>query len=184
MRPIRLTSLIFAFSCLGMTSQVNAFAGTMSNFKYDYFEARIGVSPLTYGVGVSQSIHPNAHIRAEIDTKFESDFDSTIALGFHAPLNDWADIYGEVGFKSVEKRGFYNGDVKYGVEFNAGVRQWLGPQIEVSGEIGHLTIKDTDEFFGSISGRFHATELFSLGLQARFNEFYGDQFMFSARFIY
>ncbi len=184
MRTRKLTSVVFALSCLGMTSQANAFVGTMSNFKYDYLEARIGASPLTYGFGFSRSIHPNAHIRADIDSEFKSDFDSTLALGFHAPLNDWADIYGEIGLKSVEKRGFYNGDVKFGVELNAGVRQWLAPQIEVSGEVGHVTIKDTDEFFGSISGRFHATELFSLGLQMRFNEFYGDQFMFSARFIY
>ncbi|GAL04932.1 hypothetical protein JCM19237_4298 [Photobacterium aphoticum] len=62
---------------------------TMSNFSYDYAEARIGISPLTYGAGFSKSIHPNAHIIGSIDTEFDSDWDASFGVGFHAPVNNW-----------------------------------------------------------------------------------------------
>lgn len=153
-----------------------------SNFSYDYAEARIGVAPVTYGAALVKSVHPNAHIRAEIDSEFESDFDSTIAAGFHAPINDWADVYGELGMHATKQRDRYNGDTEFGVELLLGLRQWVSPQIELGAEVGHVSIDDDDHVFGSVAARFHATELFSLGGQMRFNDAYGNQFMFTTRF--
>lgn len=185
MQQVKIFSFLIAAATTSfMTFSASAEMQTMSNFNYDYLEARIGAGPLSYGVGMSKSIHPNAHIRAEVDTRFESDFDSTLAVGFHAPINDWADIYGELGLRNVKKDDFYFGESQFGVEINLGARQWISPQIEIDAEVGYLNIKDDDEFFGSVGGRFHATELFSFGAQARFNEFYGEQFMFTTRFIY
>lgn len=77
---------------------------TMSNFSYDYFEARIGASPVTFGAGVSKSIHPNAHVVARINSEFESDFDSAMGFGFHSPLNNWADLTGEMLMRVVQPR--------------------------------------------------------------------------------
>ncbi|RXJ74909.1 hypothetical protein CS022_01585 [Veronia nyctiphanis] len=155
---------------------------SMSNFSYDYFDVRVGLSPVTYGGGVSMSIHPNAHVRAEVDTEFDKDWDFTGAVGFHAPVNDWADIYGELALRNVKKRDVYK-DGEFGIEVAIGVRQWLTPQLEVGGEIGHVSIKEEDEkVFGSVTGRFHATELFSIGAQFRFNEIYDDQLVLSTRF--
>lgn len=183
MHKIKIASILLVASSAAAFSATSAANDpTMSNFSYDYFEARIGVSPVTYGFGFSTSIHPNAHIRAEIDTEFESDFDATTAIGFHAPVNDWADVYGEIGLRTTKQRRRYHDDTKFGVEVNLGVRQWLGPQLEVAAEIGHLTIDSQDHIFGSIYTRFHATELFAIGAQMRFNDAYGDQFMFTTRF--
>lgn len=42
---------------LASISAAHAAQTTMSNFSYDYAEARIGISPLTYGAGFSKSIH-------------------------------------------------------------------------------------------------------------------------------
>ncbi|HCE1919310.1 TPA: hypothetical protein NJ532_005098, partial [Vibrio parahaemolyticus] len=39
-----------------------------------------------------------------------------------------------------------------------------------------------DDWTGSAYARFHSTELFSLGAEARINDFYGDQIMFTTRF--
>lgn len=174
-------SLLLAFSALLSTTSI-ANETSMSNFSYDYFEARVGVSPVTYGLGFSTSIHPNAHIRAEIDTEFESDFDATAAVGFHAPVNDWADIYGEIGLRSTKLKTRFQDNTEFGVEVTLGLRQWLAPQLEVGGEIGHITIDHDDHIFGSIYSRFHATELFAIGAEARFNDTYGDQLMFTTRF--
>lgn len=183
MQKIKIASiLLVAFSAGAFSAISTANDPTMSNFSYDYFEARIGVSPVTYGLGFSKSIHPNAHIRGEIDTEFESDFDATAAVGFHAPVNDWADIYGEVGLRTIKQPGRFQGDTKFGIEVNLGVRQWIGPQLEVAAEIGHFTVNSNGEIFGSLYTRFHATELFAIGGQIRFNDAYGDQFMFTTRF--
>ena len=155
---------------------------TQSNFSYDFAEARIGVAPVTYGAALVLSVHPNAHIRAEIDSEFDSDFDSTIAAGFHAPINDWADVYGELGMHSTKQRDRFNGDTEFGVELLLGLRQWVSPQVELGAEIGHVSLDKEDDIFGSVAARFHATELFSLGGQMRFNDAYGNQFMFTTRF--
>lgn len=161
-------------------------AATMSNFNYDYVDARIGISPLTFGVGVSKSIHPNAHAILALDTEFESDYDLSGGLGFHAPMTNWADLTGEMLFKLVDDdSGKYDNDP--GVEINMGARQWLGPQFEIAGKVGYYKInndRDTDDLYGVISGRFHATELFSIGIEGKLNYIYGDQLMITTRFNY
>ncbi|WP_070965156.1 hypothetical protein [Vibrio sonorensis] len=152
----------------------------MSNFSYDYVEARIGASPVTFGAAFSKSIHPNAHLIGRADSEFEGDYDTGIGFGFHAPINNWADLTGEMLFRLVDDGAAKGTDT--GMELNLGVRQWLGPQLEVGGKGGYVSINDDDEWTASIYGRFHSTELFSIGAEARFNDFYGDQLMFTTRF--
>lgn len=156
---------------------------TMSNFSYDYAEARIGISPLTYGAGFSKSIHPNAHLTGHIDTEFDSDWDTSFGVGFHAPVNNWADITGELKARNAKnKKELDSSGGKLGMEVNIGIRQWLGPQLEVGGQIGHLNLDDHEKTIGTIYGRFHATELFSIGVLGRFNDIYDDQLMLTTRF--
>jgi len=151
----------------------------MSNFNYDYAEARIGASPMTLGGAFSKSIHPNAHLIASFDSKFKGDFDSSAGFGFHAPINNWADITGEMLFRAVDEK---DQGVETGMQLNLGVRQWLGPQLEVGGKGGYMSIKQKEQFTGSIYARFHSTELFSLGIEGILNDFYGDHMMMTARF--
>ena len=180
-KSLILTGLLLASGstfAAGDTSSAN-----MSNFNYDYIDARIGFSPMTFGAGISKSIHPNAHAIFSIDSKFDNDYDLSAGLGFHAPVNNWADITGEMLFKLVDDRHKFDDDP--GMEVNLGVRQWLGPQFEIGGKVGYYTInneRDTDSMFGVLSGRFHATELFSIGLEGKINYIYGDQIMATARF--
>ncbi|MCF7354652.1 hypothetical protein [Vibrio sp. CK2-1] len=169
----------------GSTFAASNGSANMSNFNYDYIDARIGLSPMTFGAAVSKSIHPNAHAIFSLDSEFDSDYDLSAGLGFHAPVSNWTDITGEMLFKLVDDRRKFDDDA--GMEVNLGVRQWLGPQFEVGGQLGYYKINnhdDTDEVYGSISGRFHATELFSIGLEGKLNYIYGDQVMITARFNY
>lgn len=154
-----------------------------SNFSYDFVEARIGVAPTTYGASLVYSVHPNAHVLAEIDSEFESDFDSTLAIGFHAPVNDWADVHGHIGMHATKQPGRFNGDTELGVELLLGVRQWVSPQVELDAEIGHVSLDDDDQVFGNVAARFHATEMFSIGGEMRINNAaYDNQFMFTTRY--
>jgi hypothetical protein len=167
---------------LASVSGAHANSSTMSNFSYDYAEARIGISPLTYGAGFSRSIHPNAHIIGSIDTEFDNDWNLAAGVGFHAPINNWADVTGELKLRNVKNEKYNSSAGKTGMEVNIGVRQWLGPQLEVGGLIGHTSIDDENNVIGSVYGRFHATELFSLGAEGRFNDTYGDYVMLTTRF--
>jgi hypothetical protein len=151
----------------------------MSNFSYDYVEARIGASPMTFGAAMSKSVHSNAHVIGRIDSEFEGDFDAAGGFGFHAPINNWADLTGEMLARFIDDG---NSNTDTGMELNLGVRQWLGPQLEVGGKAGYVSIDDNDDWIGSAYARFHSTELFSLGAEARINDSYDDQFMFTARF--
>ncbi|MDA9557095.1 hypothetical protein N9R79_06285 [Vibrio sp.] len=157
------------------------FAATMGNFNYDYFDARVGFDPLTYGGEASMSIHPNAHALGRIDSKFEGDYDAAAGIGFHAPINDWADLTGDALFHLVDAG---DDDSEHrGVELTFGVRQWLGPQLEVHGEGGYQSIDDNEEWIGAAGARFYPTELFSIGMEYRLNQFYDDQLMATARFV-
>lgn len=149
-----------------------------SNFSYDYAEARIGLSPFTIGAGASKSIHPNAHLIGQIDSKFDGDYDSGLGVGFHAPIHNWADITGNLLYRLANT----GHETKSGFEINAGLRQWIAPQIELGGLLGYLVLDDDKDVTGSVFARFHATELFSVGAEARINQFYGDQAMFTTRF--
>jgi len=158
----------------------------MSNFNYDYLEARIGASPVTFGAAMSKSIHPNAHVLGRIDSEFEGDYDAAAGFGFHAPINNWADFTGEMLVRLVdtgnESRFGLDRGTETGMELNLGIRQWLGPQLEVGGKGSYISIDNNKKWAGSAYVRFHSTELFSLGAEARINDFYGDQLMFTTRF--
>ncbi|MCK6261889.1 hypothetical protein KP803_01220 [Vibrio sp. ZSDE26] len=149
----------------------------MSNFSYDYFEARIGASPVTFGGAFSKTIHPNAHFLGRIDSEFEGDYDAATGFGFHAPVNNWADFTGEMLFRIQDV-----GSTETGIEVNLGVRQWLGPQLEVGAKAGYVSIDKNEDWIGSAHIRFHSTELFSVGAELRINDTYGEQAMMTARF--
>ncbi|MBD1575712.1 hypothetical protein HC723_04495 [Vibrio sp. S11_S32] len=183
-KSLILTSLLLAststFAAGNSTNSAN-----MSNFNYDYVDARVGIAPMTFGAGISKSIHPNAHAVFSIDSEFDNDYDMSAGLGFHAPVNNWADITGEMLFKMVDDRKKFDNDT--GVEVNLGLRQWIGPQFELGGQVGYFKINnqsDTDDVYGTFYGRFHATELFSIGLEGKLNYIYGSQLMVTTRFKY
>ncbi|USD64149.1 hypothetical protein [Vibrio sp. SCSIO 43136] len=180
---MRKTLLAVSLIAASTTAMANDDQAVMSNFNYDYAEARIGGSPLTFGGGMSKSIHPNAHVIASLDSEFKGDFDFAGGVGFHAPINNWADVTGEMLFRAVDADNFNTNGTKTGMHIRLGVRQWLGPQLEVGGTGGYISMNDfKEEFTGSVYARFHSTELFSLGIEGHLNDVYGDHFVMSARF--
>lgn len=56
-KTIIATALLLA-SAQSMAEVDRNSPSVMSNFSYDYIEARIGASPVTYGAAVSKSITP------------------------------------------------------------------------------------------------------------------------------
>lgn len=179
MRKIVIAAGLILASSSALSATDRNSPAIMSNFSYDYAEARIGIDPVTFGAAYSTSIHPNAHAIVRIDSEFEADYNLAAGLGFHAPINNWADLTGEMLLRGVDTK---HTSSDLGMEVNLGVRQWLGPQLEVGGKIGYVDINDDDDVFGSVFARFHSTELFSIGIEGKINDFYGDQLVFTTRF--
>ncbi len=163
----------------GMVSANLDRSTTMSNFNYDHFDARIGIAPITFGGGLSKSIHPNAHFLATIDSELDEDYNARVGVGFHAPINNWADLTGAMVLRVA---ALSDESTDTGMEINVGIRQWLGPQLEVGGDVGFLTLFDKEDLIGNVYARFHATDLFSIGLEGKINDIYGNQFMLTTRF--
>lgn len=181
MRKLLTASALMLFAGASHAAYDPNSPAVMSNFSYDYIEARIGLGPTTYGAALSKSIHPNAHVIASFDSQLEGDYDATAGLAFHAPINNWADFTGEMKLRFMEYEG---GGSDTGMELDLGVRQWLGPQLEVGGKGGFLTVDDENDWVGNLYARFHSTELFSVGVEGIFNGTYDDQVMLTARFKY
>ena len=85
-RKTLLASSLMFISATSMAADNDPDNSIMSNFSYDYAEARIGFSPSTFGAGFSKSIHPNAHAIVAIDSELDGDYDLAAGLGFHAPV--------------------------------------------------------------------------------------------------
>ena len=178
MRNILITAGLLLASSSAFSAQ-DLDRDVMSNFSYDYAEARIGADPVTFGGAFSSSIHPNAHAVVRADSEFDKDYDVSAGFGFHAPINNWADMTGEMLARVVETEEM---DAEIGMELNVGVRQWLGPQLEIGGRVGYLDINEDNDIVGTVFARFHSTELFSIGLEANLNSFYDDHVLFTTRF--
>ncbi len=180
MRKTLLATILLLASQQTLASNDYNTPATASNFSYDYAEARIGASPFTFGAGFSSSIHPNAHMLARVDSELDGDFDAAAGFGFHSPINNWADLTGAMLLRVAKPSS--SSDTDAGMELNLGVRQWLGPQLEVGGKGGYVSLDNDDNWIASVYARFHSTELFSIGAEARINDFYDNQLMFTTRF--
>jgi hypothetical protein len=170
-------ALLLAAALTSSTAMAN-------NFPYSFFEARVGTSPGTYGVQVNQQFTENSHFVAKVDTEFSGDWDISGGIGFNGPVNEFADIYGQLLLHNVKE----NSSDKFGdemlTELNIGFRLWLMQQIEVGAQYGQLFNSDVSKDIGSVHFRFHSTEQLSVGAEAKFNGVYGGQMMMTARFTF
>lgn len=155
-----------------------------NNFPYSFFEARVGTSPGTYGVQINQQFTENSHIIAKVDTKFEGDWDVNGGIGFNGPINEFADIYGQLLLHNVKDKSSDKIGDEMLTEINIGFRLWLMQQIEVGAQYGQLFNSDVHKDIGSVHFRFHSTEQLAVGAEAKFNGVYGGQMMMTARFTF
>lgn len=155
---------------------VPSIASATNNFSYNYIEARSGLSPLTMGLEGGTQIMDNLHLVGRIDSKLESDWDLAGGIGFNGPLNQFADIYGQMLIHNISEKNKSGTDFK--PELNVGLRVWLTNQMEATGRIGVL--KDKTVFHGGI--KFHSTETLVLSADIRNNGVYGVQPTLGVRF--
>ncbi|MGD8170494.1 hypothetical protein ACQEXU_02450 [Vibrio sp. TRT 21S02] len=151
-----------------------------NNFNYNYFEVRTAVNPQMSGVEGSMFLTENSHVVARFDTQFDKDYDLAAGIGFNGPINQFADVYGQLLIHNVKYTKESGGGSDTQAEFNIGLRVWIAEQIEATGRIGRND--DASVFHAGV--RFHSTDQLSLSAETRNNGLYGPQATMSVRFQY
>lgn len=149
-----------------------------NNFNYNYFEARMAIGPEMTGAEFSTFFTENTHFVVRADTQFDKDYDLAGGIGFNGPINQFADVYGQLLLHRVKYTPEAGGESKNQAEVNIGLRVWLAEQIEATGRIGRND--DSSVFHAGV--RFHSTQQLSLAAETRNNGIYGPQMTMSVRF--
>ncbi|MCL9779847.1 hypothetical protein M9194_00175 [Vibrio sp. S4M6] len=153
-------------------------AANANNFSYNFFELSTAVSPDSSGIEFSNQITDNAHFIARASTQFDKDHDLAGGIGFNGPLNQFADIYGQLLIHQIKYTQEAGGESEVEGEMNVGLRVWISDQFEATGRIGRLD--DRSVFYGGV--RFHSTDQLSISAENRNNGIYGPQLTMTVRF--
>jgi len=172
-----------AVTLLGLAA-LSPFAAQANNFNYTSFEVRIGTNPSTYGAEGKMAFTENTHFIGRFDSSFESDYDFAGGVGFNGPATQFADIYGHILLHNVKTSDdkFIGSD--FIPELAFGMRAWIIDRIEANFMLGQLVYNEGSETIYSIGGRFHSTEMLSIGANIADHGIYGPQLILGARFMF
>ncbi|ODQ01767.1 MULTISPECIES: hypothetical protein [unclassified Salinivibrio] len=161
-------------------------AAGATNFNYNYLQFDVLSNPGGLGASTKFVIADGAHLVARGDSQFEGDWFSSVGAGFHAPINDFVDIYGEIEgawLKRPEAPHYETGELT--TVIGGGLRAWLAPSFEADTYIGSIIFdKDDSKSIVEFGGRFHSTETLSLGATWRANGLEENRLIFSVRYLY
>ncbi|USD66736.1 hypothetical protein [Vibrio sp. SCSIO 43136] len=168
---------------LGLAS-LSPLAAQANNFNYSSFEVRIGANPSTYGAEGRMAFTDNTHFIGRFDSSFEGDYDLAAGVGFNGPATQFADIYGHIQLHNIKDSSDKFVGSTFIPELAFGFRAWVIDRIEANGMVGQLVYNDGSETIWSIGGRFHSTDVLSIGANIGDNGVYGPQLILGARFTF
>ncbi|MGF1731607.1 hypothetical protein [Photobacterium kasasachensis] len=175
--PAKLLCSAVILAASGLSSAANAAA----NFPYNYFEVRVPLSPGGLGIAGSQEIHPNAHMIAEAESHFENDWIIGAGLGFHAAVNQFTDLNGQVKLLSFKNEENDKSMGSLASELNFGLSAWIMPQLETGGKVGVIAAEEDITIF-SLYARLHTGDAFSMGAEWRIKGVNDQTLAFSVRY--
>ncbi|WP_245621505.1 hypothetical protein [Enterovibrio calviensis] len=179
-RLFKLRVIQWVFALMG------AFSASSMATNFNYTNLEIGFTGNPSGLGATGKLvfMDGAHFVVSGSSQFEGDWIASGGAGFHAPINGFVDVHGDarvysVKFPEDDKHDF--GELAYGV--NVGVRAWILPQIEANVLVGQVAFDSDDtRSVVELGGRFHSTDMLSIGASYRANGLYKEQFYFNVRF--
>ncbi|MGF1682452.1 hypothetical protein [Photobacterium minamisatsumaniensis] len=175
-QPFKQLKRTLFIATIGFSSVVSA-----NNFPYSYIEARVPISPGGLGAAGSLHIHPNAHAIVEFESNFDNDWRLKGGVGFHAPVNQFTDVTGQIKILSVKSEHENRSMGRLGSELNIGLSAWVLPRIETGAVLGVIHLDDDFTKF-NVYARFHAGEAFSLGAEWRIKDIEDQSLLISARY--
>ncbi|OOF25600.1 hypothetical protein BZJ19_08150 [Salinivibrio proteolyticus] len=157
-----------------------------TNFNYNHIQINVLANPSGLGGLARFAFMEGAHFVAKGDTQFEGDWYTSAGAGFHAPVNEFVDLYGEIEaawLRRPEDDKHDTGDIA--TVIGGGARAWIAPPFEATMYVGSIIFdKDDSESIVELGGRFHSTEALSLGATWRANGLEENRLIFSVRYLY
>ncbi|SIO38709.1 hypothetical protein [Salinivibrio sp. ES.052] len=157
-----------------------------TNFDYNHIQVNTLANPSGLGGIARFSFTEGAHFVAKGRTQFEGDWYTSGGVGFHTPITDLVDLYGELeGAWLKRPKEIQNDTGEFATVIGAGMRAWVAPPIEANLYVGSIIFdQDDTTSLVEIGGRFHSTETLSLGATWRANGLEQNRLIFSVRYLY
>ena len=73
-----------------------------ANFSYSNFEIGVTTNPSSFAGKTRLAFTESAHVLAEIVSQFQGDCLAAFGTGFHAPINTFVDIHGDVRLYGIK----------------------------------------------------------------------------------
>ncbi|OOE69139.1 hypothetical protein BZG19_08230 [Salinivibrio kushneri] len=169
---------------LAITLTVPAVHAT--NFDYNHIQVNVLANPSGIGGLGRFAFTEGAHFVAKGNTQFEGDWYTSGGVGFHAPINQFVDVYGELEGAWLKRPGDRVHDTgQFATVAGGGMRAWIAPPFEANLYVGSIIFdQDDTTSLVEIGGRFHSTETLSLGATWRANGLEQNRLIFSVRYLY
>ena len=159
-------------------------AAMATNFNYTNLEVGFVSNPSGLAGTGRVAFLDGAHFVVGASSQFEGDWVVSGGAGFHAPINGLVDMHGDLSLYSVkfpEDEKHHWGELAYGV--NVGVKAWILPQIEANLLVGQIAFDSDDtRSVVELGGRFHSTDILSIGATFKGNGLYKKQIYFDVLF--
>ncbi|CZF84298.1 hypothetical protein [Grimontia marina] len=174
----------FAIKAIVTAMALTSSAAMATNFNYTNLEIGFTSNPSGLAGTGRLAFMDGAHFIVNASSQFEGDWVVSGGAGFHAPINGFVDVHGDARIYSVkfpedDKHDW--GELAYGV--NVGVKAWVLPQIEANLLVGQVAFDSDDtRSVVELGGRFHSTDILSLGATYRANGLYKEQVYFDVLF--
>lgn len=159
-----------------------AVAQSSSGFSYDYAELNVGLSPSALQMNVSKPFTQHLAIIGGFGSELDSDYLFDGGIRFHTPISTNLDFVLD-GKANLSDKGKH-ASTKLGLEVLGGVRFAPAPKVELNAQIGIADYGWHSKTKTQLGGIYQMTQRLSLGGQAEFNGFYGDQMMLIGRIAF
>lgn len=157
-----------------------------TNFDYNHIQVNVLGNPSGLGGVARFAFTEGAHFVVKGNTQFEGDWYTSGGVGFHAPVNEFVDMYGELEGAWLKRPEYDKRDAgDLATVIGGGMRAWIAPPFEANLYVGSIIFdQDDSTSLVEIGGRFHSTEALSLGATWRANGLEQNRLIFSVRYLY
>lgn len=159
-----------------------ALAQNSAGFNYSHIDLKAGLSPSALELNLSKPIAPKVAFIAGFGSELDNDYLLDAGVRFHTPINASMDFILD-GKANLSDKGRHS-DSHWGLEVMGGVRFLPTNKVELNAQIGIADYGWSSQTKTQLGGLYHLTPSLSLGGQAEFNGFYGDQMMILGRYTF
>ncbi|MCE2572612.1 hypothetical protein [Motilimonas eburnea] len=159
-----------------------SFAQNSAGFSYSHIDLKAGLSPSALELNISKPLTPQLAFIGGFGSELDNDYLLDGGVRFHTPINASMDFILD-GKANLSDKGKH-ASTNWGLEVLGGVRFAPANNIELNAQIGIADYGWSSQTKTQLGGMYQLTPSLSIGGQAEFNGFYGDQMMVIGRLAF